>query len=121
MIQFSVIKVNDNSPGCITQEFVDELVQIGFAICNMMGKVTLSALCILSIITHINEISFEKYFYEVFKLFQSGVDSDDAMVQKETSRAVGDYANILPNQSELQSQLFELTLKVLTSQTLEPN
>jgi len=71
-----------------------------------MGKITLSALCIISIMTHVSGINFDSHLENIIAIFVNGVSSEDAMVQKETSRAIGDFANVLPENNEVQAKLF---------------
>ena len=74
---------------------------LAFNICQTLGKVNLSSLAILSIMTHPEGLNYQNHLENIFKVFEMGVRSDEQAIQKETSRVIGDFANTFMEQPEL--------------------
>jgi hypothetical protein len=82
---------------------------LAFSIFESMGKVNLSGLALLSILTHPKDIDYNKNLENIFKVFDLGVTSEEPAIQKETSRVIGDFANAFLATPELQGRMFSLT------------
>jgi len=74
---------------------------LAFSIFENVGKVNLSGLALLSILTHPKDLDYTKHLDNIFKVFDLGVTSDDPAIQKETSRVIGDFANAFLTTPEL--------------------
>jgi hypothetical protein len=94
---------------------------LAFSIFENVGKVNLSGLALLSILTHPKDLDYTKHLDNIFKVFDLGVTSEFSAIQKETSRVIGDFANAFLTTPELQGRMFSLTQAVLHSEVLEAN
>jgi hypothetical protein len=107
----------------VTQELCNDIIDLAYRICTVFNKVTLSALSMVSITTHVKSFNVGDHKVNILNIFENGVQDQEEAVIKESSRCIGDFANCFEGSQvddKIMDKLYDLTLKVLQSDSIPP-
>lgn len=95
VVQVALNFVAVHKQSAFTQEFGDNVFKLAVQICQKMNRINMSALVIISALTHVPSVKLTSHYQMILDILKKGVESGEPQIMKECSRVVGDLANCL--------------------------